>query len=84
MTRVGATGTAALVEGLPALPGEIAFDVSVGHDSTGAAQATVPGPSWESDLFRESGVPRNWASGLVDPFTGKLQNLTFCNTPCDH
>ncbi len=160
-TSASMTWTAALVEGVPALPGEIAFDVSVGHDPTdgppsyppdyewpigsefktyeqltvdgairiagdapkvvtagqaldamladrrftvwlseepkgtwsaanvfllnyGAAQATVPGPSWEIDLFRESGVPRNWASGLVDPFTGKLQNLTFCNTPCDH
>jgi hypothetical protein len=50
----------------------------------GAAQGIVPvGPSWEIDLFREFGVPRNWAIGFVDPFTGKLSNLTFCNVPCD-
>jgi hypothetical protein len=155
------TWTAALVEGVPALPGDVAFKVSVGHDPTGeppsyppdyegplrswskiykqltvdgtiqiagdaphvvtagqaldsmladrrfaawlseqpqdtwsvanvfllnygAAQGIVPaGPSWEIDLFRENGVPRNWAIGFVDPFTGELRNLTFCNAPCD-
>ncbi len=50
----------------------------------GGAQGIVPaGPSWEIDLFREIGVPRNWAIGFVDPFTAKLSNLTFCNHPCD-
>ena len=50
----------------------------------GAAQGIVPaGPSWEIDLFREVGVPRNWAIGYVDPFTGRLRNLTFCKAPCD-
>lgn len=155
------TWTAALVDGVPALPGQVAFKVNVGHDPTGGppsyppdykgplgswfktyeqltvdgtiriagdapkvltagqaldamladrrfaawlseqpkgtwstanvfllnygvAQGIVPaGPSWEVDLFREIGVPRNWAIGYVDPFTGKLRNLTFCNAPCD-
>jgi hypothetical protein len=42
-----------------------------------------PGPSWEIDLFREQGVPRNWAIGFVDVFSGELLDLTFCNDPCD-
>jgi hypothetical protein len=41
------------------------------------------GPSWDIELFREPGVPRNWAIGFVDPFTGKVTQLTFCNDPCD-
>jgi hypothetical protein len=48
------------------------------------AGGIVPaGPHWEIDLFREVGVPRNWAIGFVDAFTGKLSKLTFCNDPCD-
>lgn len=50
----------------------------------GKAEGIVPtGPSWEVDLFREVGVPRNWAIGFVDPQTGDLRSLTFCNAPCD-
>ncbi len=50
----------------------------------GVGQGIVPvGPSWEIDLFREIGVPRNWAIGYIDPYTGELRNLTFCNDPCD-
>jgi hypothetical protein len=41
-----------------------------------------PGPAWEIDLFREIGVPRNWAIGFVDAFTGKLISVTYCNNPC--
>ncbi len=49
----------------------------------GKAQGIIPaGPSWEVDLFREVGVPRNWAIGFVDPHTGDLVKLTFCNAPC--
>jgi hypothetical protein len=49
----------------------------------GPAQGIVPaGPSWEVDLFREKGVPRNWAIGFIDPFTAKVRNLTFCNAAC--
>jgi hypothetical protein len=47
------------------------------------AQGIVPnGPSWRIDLFREIGVPRHWAIGFVDPFSGELLNLAFCNIPC--
>jgi hypothetical protein len=50
----------------------------------GPAQGIVPaGPLWEVDLFREMGVPRNWAIGFVDPFTGRLRGLTICDIPCD-
>jgi hypothetical protein len=155
------TWTAAIVDGVPAAPGQVPFKVTVGHDPTGAppsnppghtgplgswfrtyaqlvvdgtiriggdapnvltagqaldamladrrfsawlserpkgtwsganvfllnygaAQGIVPaGPSWEIDLFRETGVPRNWAIGFVDPFTGTLRNLAFCNAPCN-
>ena len=49
----------------------------------GMAQGIVPvGPTWDVELFREVGVPRNWAIGYVDAFSGKVLNLTFCNAPC--
>ena len=41
------------------------------------------GTTWSVELFRENGVPRNWAIGHVDPFTGAVRNLTFCDNPCD-
>jgi hypothetical protein len=48
------------------------------------AGGVVPaGPAWEIDLFREIGVPRNWAIGFVDPHTGEILNLTLCDIPCD-
>lgn len=48
----------------------------------GKAQGIVPaGPSWDVELFREVGVPRNWAIGYVDAFSGKVLSLTFCNAP---
>jgi hypothetical protein len=61
------------------------WDVSnVFLQNNGKAEGIVPaGPSWEVDLFREAGVPRNWAIGFVDPFTGKVLNLAFCDVPCD-
>jgi hypothetical protein len=40
-------------------------------------------PSWSVELFREIGVPRNWAIAYVDPFTGALLGLHFCDIPCD-
>lgn len=145
-TTASLTWTAALVEGVPASPGDVAFSVSVGHDPLGgppspvykelsvdgtihivgdtpevvtvgqaldamladarftawlseqpkdtwstanvflrnsAAAKDPAGPQWEIDLFREAGVPRNFAVGLVDPFTGELRQLTFCNTSCN-
>lgn len=49
----------------------------------GKAQGIVPaGPSWDVELFREVGVPRNWAIGFVDAYSGEVLNLTFCNAPC--
>jgi hypothetical protein len=39
-------------------------------------------PQWQVELFREIDVPRNYAIGAVDPFTGKLESLRFCNDPC--
>jgi hypothetical protein len=53
-------------------------------ESSPRAEGIVPpGPAWEIDLFREVGVPRNWAIGFVDPLTGAIRNLMFCNVPCD-
>jgi hypothetical protein len=50
----------------------------------GGGGGIVPqGPSWAVELFREVGVPRNWAIGYVDPFTGSLLGLHFCDIPCD-
>ncbi len=49
-----------------------------------AAEGIVPaGPSWDIEIFREVGIPRNWAIGFIDPFTGEIASLTFCNDPCD-
>ena len=39
------------------------------------------GPTWELDLFRETGVPRNFAMAFVDPFSGAVR-LNFCEAPC--
>lgn len=39
--------------------------------------------SWEIELFREIGVPRNWAIGFVDAATGKLVSVHYCDVPCD-
>lgn len=48
----------------------------------GKAQGVVPvGASWEVELFREVGVPRNWAIGYVDAFSGKVLSLRFCYAP---
>jgi hypothetical protein len=47
------------------------------------AEGIVPaGPLWEVDLFREIGVPRNFAIGFVDAYTGAVRGLNFCNVPC--
>jgi hypothetical protein len=155
------TWSALLVKGVPALPGEVPFNVSVAHDPSGAlpsyppgykgpiaswfktyqqltvtgtirivgdapavlsggqaidamlsnqpftnwlteqpastwsvanvflqnpgkAQGIVPaGPSWDVELFREVGVPRTWAIGYVDAFSGKVLSLTFCVGPSE-
>ena len=48
------------------------------------AEGILPaGAWWDIELFREVGVPRNWAIGFVDPMSGEVRNLTFCNAPCD-
>lgn len=49
----------------------------------GRANRVAPvGPSWDVELFREVGVPRNWAIGAVDAYSGKVLDVTFCNAPC--
>jgi hypothetical protein len=46
------------------------------------ATSVVPaGPNWELDLFREQGMPRNFAFAFVDPFTGAVK-LSLCDLPC--
>jgi hypothetical protein len=48
------------------------------------AEGIVPeGPSWELDLFREVGVPRNWAIAFIDPFDAELISVSYCDIPCD-
>jgi hypothetical protein len=52
--------------------------------SSPAADGIVPaGPSWNIELFREVGVPRNWAIAFVDPFAAVLRSVTYCDIPCD-
>ena len=53
------------------------------QSSPGVSGNVPPGPNWEIDLFREMGVPRNWAIGYVDAFSGEVRNLAICNDPCD-
>ena len=48
------------------------------------AEGIMPkGPAWELDLFREIGVPRNWAIAFIDPFDASLISVTYCNDPCE-
>jgi hypothetical protein len=48
------------------------------------AEGIVPaGASWDIELFRERGVPRNWAIAYVDPFKSVVRSVTYCNSPCD-
>ena len=69
---------------LPLQPPTTWSNANLFLQSMPAAAGIVPaGPTWEIDLFREVGVPRNWAIGFVDAFTGQLRNLAFCNDPCD-
>ena len=69
---------------LPLQPSTTWSNANLFLQSLPAAAGIVPaGPTWEIDLFREVGVPRNWAIGYVDAFTGQLRNLAFCNDPCD-
>jgi hypothetical protein len=49
----------------------------------GQGNVVPRGTTWSVELFRENGVPRNWAIGHVDPFTGAVRNLTICDNPCD-
>lgn len=49
----------------------------------GQGNVVPRGTTWSVELFRENGVPRNWAIGHVDPSTGAVRNLTFCDNPCD-
>ena len=52
--------------------------------SSPTGEGIVPkGTSWEIDLFRERGVPRSWAIGFVDPATGSVRSISYCNAPCD-
>jgi hypothetical protein len=51
---------------------------------TGSGEGIVPvQPAWSVELFRERGVPRNWAIGYVDAVSGELLGLHYCNNPCD-
>jgi hypothetical protein len=50
-------------------------------ESQDPAEGIIPeGASWDVELFRE---PRNWAIGFVDPITGAIRSVTYCNIPCD-
>jgi len=69
---------------LPLQPSRTWSNANLFLQSMPSGAGIVPaGATWEIDLFREVGVPRNWAIGFVDAFTGELRNLAFCNNPCD-
>ena len=48
----------------------------------GQGNVVPKGTTWSVELYRQNGVPRNWAMGHVDPFTGEVRNLTICEIPC--
>lgn len=69
---------------LPLQPSSTWSNANLFLQSLPSGAGIIPaGSTWEIDLFREVGVPRNWAIGFVDAFTGGVRNLTFCNNPCD-
>jgi hypothetical protein len=69
---------------LPLQPSSTWSNANLFLQSMPSGAGIIPaGATWEIDLFREVGVPRNWAIGFVDAFTGELRNLAFCNNPCD-
>jgi hypothetical protein len=69
---------------LPELPPTTWSGANLFLGSNLAPSGIVPqGPSWQVELFREIGVPRNWAIGFVDPFTAEVRHIEFCNEPCD-
>ena len=39
------------------------------------------GPTWLIEVFRERGVPRNFALAFIDPYTGAVQ-MNTCESPC--
>ena len=53
------------------------------QNGNGGGSVVPKGPSWDIELFREKGVPRNWAIALVDPFTGEVRKVRYCFNPCD-
>jgi hypothetical protein len=42
----------------------------------------TPSHVWSLELFREVGVPRDWAIGFVDARSGTLGSLEICDDPC--
>jgi hypothetical protein len=56
------------------------FPQYIGPEDAGIVPS---GPSWEIDVIREEDGVRDWAIGFVDPATGNLRSLSFCNDPCD-
>lgn len=52
--------------------------------SSPKAERIIPkGPWWDVELFREVGVPRNWAIAYVDPFDAHVISVNYCDIPCD-
>jgi hypothetical protein len=52
--------------------------------SSPKAERIIPkGPWWDVELFREVGVPRNWAIAYVDPFDAHIISVNYCDIPCD-
>jgi hypothetical protein len=51
---------------------------------SGQAGSFIPvGPNWEIEVFCEQNVPRHFVLAQVDPLTGALKGLNFCDVPCD-
>lgn len=48
------------------------------HGGSGSAR-----PSWEIDLFCETGVPRHFAIAYVDALTADVRRVDICAVPCE-
>jgi hypothetical protein len=76
-------GNPRFIDWLAELPSSTWSGANLFLQSGGGGGIVPSGPSWDLDLYREAGVPRNWAIAFVDPFTGEVLGVHTCDIPCD-
>ena len=48
----------------------------------GKSEVFPEGVFWDLELFREVGVPRNYAIMAIDPFDARLLSAYYCDDAC--